>query len=100
LLPANPPAIRTSAIAACVKTPIDRPPPSPMRPEDASRAAAATTVLRLFDGFPRAEVISDAATQAPSASFHMLRYDLFMRFELGFDGWGGVTLQALGWLAA
>jgi hypothetical protein len=29
-------------------------------------------------GLPRAEEISDAATHAPTASFQMLRYDLFI----------------------
>ena len=72
LLPANPPATRISAIVACVKAPIDRPSPFPMPPEDASRAAAATTVLLLFDGLPRAEESSDAATQAPSGSFQIV----------------------------
>jgi hypothetical protein len=50
---------------------------------NAVRIAAETgdsfDLLRL----PRAEVSSDAATQAPRASFQILRYDLFIEFELG-----------------
>jgi hypothetical protein len=30
---------------------------------------------------PRLDAISEAATQAPNASFQMLRYDLFMHFS-------------------
>jgi hypothetical protein len=40
-------------------------------------AATAVVTLELLR-LPRAEVSSDAATQAPRASFHMLLYDLFI----------------------
>ncbi len=43
----------------------------------ASAATAATTTADLF-GLPRAESISDAATQAPRASFQIERYVRFM----------------------
>ena len=45
----------------------------------ASAATAATTTADLF-GLPRAESISDAATQAPSASFQIERYVRFMSY--------------------
>ncbi|OED07786.1 hypothetical protein A9Z05_32800 [Burkholderia sp. A2] len=45
----------------------------------ASAARAATTTADLF-GLPRAESISDAATQAPSASFQIERYVRFMSY--------------------
>jgi hypothetical protein len=54
-----------------------------MRPDDASRAAAATTVLLLLDSLPRADVTSDAATQVPRASFQMLLKDLFIASYFG-----------------
>ena len=53
---------------------------SPGRPI-ASAAATATTMADLF-GLPRAESISDAATQAPSASFQIERYVRFMSYYL------------------
>ena len=45
----------------------------------ATAASATFELLRL----PRAVVISDAATQAPKASFQMLRYDLFIFYSPG-----------------
>ena len=66
--------------------PVAVPPPAaycamadPARPMPAlaiTSAAAKATFDLLF--LPRAEVNSEVATQAPSASFHTLRYDLFM----------------------
>jgi hypothetical protein len=47
-----------------------------------TRAAAMATVDLLLR-LPLAEVSSEAATHAPSASFQILRYDLFIEFELG-----------------
>ncbi|KUY86378.1 hypothetical protein WS48_30215 [Burkholderia sp. RF7-non_BP1] len=47
----------------------------------ASTAAAATTMADLF-GLPRAESCSDAATQAPRASFQIERYVRFMSYYL------------------
>ncbi|AKM03128.1 hypothetical protein ABD05_23535 [Burkholderia pyrrocinia] len=47
----------------------------------ASAATAATTMADLF-GLPRAESISDAATQAPRASFQIERYVRFMSYYL------------------
>ncbi|MDP9972080.1 hypothetical protein J2W39_003322 [Variovorax paradoxus] len=47
-----------------------------------STLAAAARATRLPPRLPRARVVSDAATQAPNASFQMLRYDLFMHFSL------------------
>src|SRR5687768_16099336 len=42
------------------------------------RPAATSTVARPLERLPRAAVISDTATHAPSAGFQTLRNDLFM----------------------
>ncbi|WP_232440951.1 hypothetical protein [Burkholderia ubonensis] len=46
-------------------------------PAISAAAAIVLSVLALF-GLPLAESSSEAATQAPSASFHTERYDLFI----------------------
>jgi hypothetical protein len=53
------------------------------KPVAATTRATATATVDLLLRLPRAEVSSEAATHAPSASFQILRYDLFIRFELG-----------------
>jgi hypothetical protein len=60
----------------------------PAPPNTSTMAAAATTVPDRLR-FPLALVISEAATQAPRASFHTVRYDLFMLLDILFVAMSG-----------